>query len=93
MGETLLEYLLRQRDERAAILTDYYVAKEAYEAAKEKLDSFGDVSPIEGDIAKLDGFIREVLGQDYESSDTVSEPKFGEACETSNETVEEREEA
>ena len=71
--ESLLEYLIRQKDERAAILNEYSAARAAFETAKARLDSFGDITPVRNDIEKLAKYIEEVSGQEYEA-DQSSDP-------------------
>jgi len=60
MEETLYDYLVRQKFEREIKIDEYNSAKEEYEKAKERLDSFGDMSAVEVEIEKLEGYIEQV---------------------------------
>lgn len=60
MEETLYDYLVRQKFERELKVDEYNRAKDEYEKAKARLDSFGDMSAVEVEIAKLEGYIEQV---------------------------------
>lgn len=58
--EKLLNYLICQRNERAAKVNEYARACEDLEAAKKKVEAFGDMSSVLEDIKELDGYIEQV---------------------------------
>ena len=58
--EKLLEYLKKQRNERVKKLDAYNEAFAEFEAAKKRVDAFGDMGGIEGEIGELDTYICEV---------------------------------
>lgn len=58
--ERLLEYLNKQRDERVKKLEAYGAALAELDAVQKKVDAFGDMGGIEGEIDELDGFIESV---------------------------------
>lgn len=58
--EKLLEYLKKQRDERVKKLDAYNEAFAEFEAARNRVDAFGDMGGIEGEIGELDTYIDDV---------------------------------
>lgn len=58
--EELLNYLIEQRKERADKIDAFDAACKELEAAKDKVEAFGDMSEIVRDVAKLDEFIAQV---------------------------------
>lgn len=58
--ETLYEYLVRQKFERELTIDEYKIAKAAYEDAKAKFESYGDMSVVEKEIEQLEGYIEQV---------------------------------
>lgn len=76
--DELLNYLIAQREERAAKLAEYAAAvaeyNDAFEVLKEaeaKVDAFGDMSALTAEVEKLDGFIAEIAAK---SAGAVEEP-------------------
>lgn len=61
--ETLLDYLIRNKDEREAKLAEYEMALPEYERAKRNLESFGDVTLLKVEIEKLTAYVQEVSEQ------------------------------
>lgn len=58
--DELLNYLIGQREERAAKIEAFDLACKELEDAKEKVAAFGDMSEAVKEVAKLDEFIERV---------------------------------
>lgn len=61
--ETLLDYLIRNKAEREEKLAEYDAAVLAFERAKERVESFGNVTLLKEEIAKLTAYVQEVSDQ------------------------------
>lgn len=74
MEETLLDYLIRQKEEREQRVKEYREAETTYIAAKNHLESLGDITLVTVEISKLDRYIAEVAEREGAvETDTDSE--------------------
>lgn len=61
--ESLLDYLIRNKEEREAKVEEYNAALAEYERARRNLDSFGDVTLLQAEIEKLTVYVKQVAEQ------------------------------
>ncbi len=71
-NETLKEYLERQKKNLQEVLNEYESAKAEFEIARKKLESFGDMSTAVDEIAKIDGYIKDLDAPILEAVEEVS---------------------